>query len=245
MYAFTNDLVPNRRLKKGLLSQYSIIPGVKMDTITKQFSTHYADLFAKHGPTPKGVDWGTDANCQLLYGNMLAVIDEDDIKTNKKISVLDVGCGYGGFYHFAKDRNINLDYYGIDIVKEMVDFAKKDIPNGKFLHQDIFKLDGNEKFDYLVCNGILTLKLAASIMEMDRFSKDLIRKMFSLCNKGIAFNFMTTKVNYMTDKLFYKNPLEIIAFSMNELTTKFKVNHNNPHYLYTVYLYQEYQKMMV
>jgi hypothetical protein len=77
---------------------------------------------------------------------------------------------------------------------------------------------------------------------MDRFARRLIRKMFSLARRGIAFNMMTSHVNFMAPNLYYKNPLEIIAFCASELSRRFRVDHAYPLYEYTVYVYRDHAR---
>ena len=42
---------------------------------------------------------------------------------NAKIA--DLGCGFGDFYKFLKNRNYNYIYRGYDINPEMIDYCKK------------------------------------------------------------------------------------------------------------------------
>lgn len=96
-----------------------------------------------------------------------------------------------------------------------------------------------EKFDYVVCNGILTQKLDSSIFEMDKYAKKIVKKMYELCEIGIAFNLMTTHVNYFASNLFYRNPIELLAWCMTEITPKVRLDHAYPLFEYTIYLYRE------
>ena len=49
-------------------------------------------------------------------------------------------------------------------------------PKAEFIHGDILDHSFNRKFDYVVCNGILTQKLEATGLEMDQFATRLIRR---------------------------------------------------------------------
>jgi hypothetical protein len=60
--------------------------------------------------------------------------------------------------------------------------------------------------DYVVCAGILTMKLTASILDMNKYAARLIRKMFALCKVGIAFDIMTNQVNFMAENAYYRSP---------------------------------------
>jgi SAM-dependent methyltransferase len=211
-----------------------------MDAITRKLKQHYSKKFAEFGATPKGVDWNKKEDVELRYDMMLNVIIPNAISKGKPITLLDVGCGYGGLYWYAKNKKqLKLRYTGIDVAEKMIVYAARKTREAKFICQDIFNFSDKNRFDYVVCNGILTQKLATSVIDMDRFAYKLIKKLFSLCKIGMAFNVMSTKVNFMVDNLYYKSPVEIFAFCQAEITPKIKIDHSYPLYEYTVYLYQE------
>jgi SAM-dependent methyltransferase len=211
-----------------------------MDSITRQFKQHYFKKFAEFGATPRGVDWNRKEDVELRQDILLNVILPEATPKNKQITILDVGCGYGGLYWYAKDKKqLKLRYTGIDVAENMIEYAAPKAPEAEFICQDIFDFPDKTRFDYVVCNGILTQKLTASIKDMDKFAYKLIKKMFKLCKVGIAFNVMSTQVNFMVDNLYYKSPVELFAFCQSEITSKIKIDHSYPLYEYTVYLYQE------
>lgn len=207
-----------------------------MDPTSKALREHYSQKFSLHGPSPEGVDWGADESKMLLrYDKMLGVAD---FSGKHKATLLDVGCGYGGLRSYALTKNIDLDYTGIDVVNEMIEWAKANQPSGNFIHDDVlnYKFDG--QFDYVVCNGILTQKLETPGLQMDQFASQLIRQMFALCRIGIAFNTMTTKVNYYSNNLYYRNPAELFSWCLSEISPHIRLDHSYPLYEYTIYLYR-------
>ena len=197
----------------------------------------YAQCFAEHGATPRGVDWQNWQAMALHYDKILGVIEPD--LAAGRISLLDVGCGFGGLLDHAKSKGIALDYTGIDTVSAMVDHGRKHHPDAKFVAADIFTFEPKRSFDYVVCNGVLTEKLDLSISAFDGFVRDVVRRMFAIAGRGIAFNLMTSHVNFTAPNLFYKNPLEMIAFCTAELSPKFIIDHAYAHYDYTMYVYRE------
>jgi SAM-dependent methyltransferase len=211
-----------------------------MDPISQLYKEHYSQTFLLHGTTPKGVDWGPEPDVLVRYAKMLEVVSNDvPGKHSGPPRFLDVGCGYGGLYEFALKQGINLDYTGIDLSEDMIAHARAHLPNAIFICGDVFGFlpQNGIPFDYVVCNGILTLKLTASILEMDHFCQDLIRKMFALSRVGIAFNVMKTKVNYMSEKLYYRNPTELFAFCLTEVSERIRLDHAYRLFDYTIYLY--------
>lgn len=206
-----------------------------MDRISKVLEQHYSQKFSQHGASSEGVDWGADESKMLLrYDKMLSVADW--VPGNQP-SLLDVGCGYGGLRSYAISKNIDLYYTGIDVAGNMIEWAAANVSSGNFIHGDLLDYKFEQDFSYVVCNGILTQKLFIAGLQMDQFAAQLIRKMFSLCTIGLAFNVMTTKVNYFSDNLYYRNPAELFSWCLSEITPHIKLDHSYPLYEYTVYLY--------
>jgi SAM-dependent methyltransferase len=205
--------------------------------VSKELQQHYSKTFRSHGPSSLGVDWGADvAKANLRYDKMLNVMAR---QANKGVSLLDVGCGYGGLCLHAENKNIEINYTGIDVAQNMIDWARGNVKSGKFLFGDILDGQFKEMYDYVVCNGILTQKLDVSKTEMDKFADQLIRKMFSICNIGIAFNVMTTKANYFAANLYYRDPVELMNWCLSEMTRNVVLDHAYPLYEYTLYLYRQ------
>jgi SAM-dependent methyltransferase len=208
-----------------------------MDSVSKILRDHYEKTFRQHGATSKGVDWGeNEERLFLRYDNMLAVIE--NMKTEAP-SMLDIGCGYGGLLDYANRKGIALHYTGIDVAENMILWARDTFPNATFIVGDIFEAEMGQCFDYVVCNGILTQKLDVPGLVMDEFANKLIRRMFELCGKGIAFNVMTTKVNFFSNNLYYRNPSELLSWCMSEITPYIRLDHSYPLFEYTIYLFRQ------
>lgn len=206
------------------------------EKVTGFLRDHYQSAFLTHGATTKGVDWGEKtADLALRYDKMAAVISAG---TPGPVSLLDVGCGYGGLRDHLISRNVAVEYTGIDVVPEMIASARNRHPDANFMLGDVLETNDLGEHDYVVCNGILTQKLDIPAAEMDAFASLLIRRMFSLCRIGIAFNVMTTKVNYFANNLYYRNPAELFAWCLTEFTRHIRIDHAYPLYEYTMYLYR-------
>ena len=207
--------------------------------MTKDFSIvsdkqklHYKSTYFKYGATAKGVDWGNEKTANLRYDQFFQLFQHDS-----KASVLDIGCGHGSFYSYLIKKNFKGEYTGIDIVDEMVDYANKNISQGNFIICD-FLQENTKEYDYLIANGIFTQKLDVSHKKMEKFILTFVEKMFSKCKKGIAFNLMSSYVNFHAENLFYKSPSEMISYIMSNLSENFILNHNYRIYEYTLYVYK-------
>lgn len=173
---------------------------------------------------------------------MLELITLDPLGRPAEASILDVGCGYGRSAQIAKQMNLRIDYFGIDVVYEMLSCAASDkslSASGQLACVDVLDLQDRPSFDYVLCNGIFTQKLSATAPEMNHYMKTVIRKMFTLSHRGMAFNVMTDRVNFMVDNLFYKNPLDCLSFCLEELSRSVRLDHAYPLYEYTVHVYRD------
>lgn len=207
-----------------------------MDRISRALGRHYSSKFETHGATSEGVDWGTqEARVELRYRKMLALLADTPLD---RPSLLDVGCGFGGLLSYASRNGFSLDYTGIDVAENMVEWARSHVPDGTFLVGDVLEHPFAEDFDYVVCNGVLTQKLDTPGLQMDAYAARLIRRLFELSRSGAAFNIMSTKVNFFAENLYYRNPAEVLAWCMTELTPRVCLDHAYPLYEFTTYLYR-------
>ena len=191
---------------------------------TQKHLSHYSEIFNAHGRTARGVDWTNDQEQDLRYDRLLNILTLDP-EPVKNPSILDVGCGWGGLYKRCKDRNLNIRYHGIDIVPSMIADARQNFSGATFTEGDVFAMPAGHTYDYVICNGVLTLKLDSSITQMLRYANELIRKMFSLSSRGICFNHMSDKVNYMHPNVLYTNPIERMAWCMSEVSPRVAIDH--------------------
>ena len=44
-------------------------------------------------------------------------------------TILDVGCGSGYFFHSLKNRNIPLEYYGVDATASLIKIGQEELPS--------------------------------------------------------------------------------------------------------------------
>lgn len=218
-----------------------------MDSITTTFKEYHAQIFEKHGATARGVDWRDEDELLVRYDKMLDVLRKDFLPPLDTVSLLDVGCGWGGLARRAIDLKLPLAYSGIDVVESMVAHAKTEFESAEFIHGDVFAMPDVPAYDFVVCNAILTQKLGASNMEMEQYSRKLIHKMFSLCRHGVAFNMMSTRVNFMVGNLYYQNPAELFTWLLTDVAPRVRFDHGysslasgkGKYYDFTVYVYKD------
>ena len=72
-----------------------------------------------------GLHWSSKASQEKRFFLINNLMKKYISSNNAKIA--DLGCGFGDFYEFLKQRNYNYIYKGYDINPEMIDYCKKKI----------------------------------------------------------------------------------------------------------------------
>ena len=178
---------------------------------------------------------------------MLAVLHKDFAALPQSPSLLDVGCGWGGLLRRAHSIGLQVNYTGMDVIAAMIEHGCREFPDATFLHQDVFEFDKKAAYDFVVGNGIFTQKHDITIPEMEKFTRRMVHKMFEICRHGIAFNMMSTRVNFMVENLFYQNPADLLSWLLAELSPRVRLDHGysslvngkGKFYDFTVYVYKD------
>lgn len=127
------------------------------------------------------------------------------------------------YEYFRDDCGIkNIRYKGIDLVEGMIETAQKKYPEAEFEVRDIIKnpLDKAQQYDYVFLCGVFNQG-----METD-FMKVMLQECFSYCKKGLAFNFISSYVNFYSEERTYHKPQEIFEFCVENLSRKIDMHHH-------------------
>lgn len=74
-------------------------------------------------------------------------------------SLLDVGCGSGYFYHALRDRNVPVEYWGIDATSVLVDIGRKFMPHYGLPAERLQVIrveDVRAEVDHVICTNVLS-----------------------------------------------------------------------------------------
>ena len=196
----------------------------------KQIAKVYSDCFDRYGPTCKGLDWPCEEEVFLRYEAIASIIAPG-------ASVLDFGCGYAGLLDFFIDCGRPVNYTGLDINSNYIDYCRSKHASTTFLIQDVMENDLVDDYDYIVLNGVLTARYSVSHESMLEFARDLLERCFLHCNQGLAVNFTSPYSNKHKDKLFCPTLDEVGSIACG-LTSVFQINHSYLPFEQMLYLYK-------
>ncbi len=206
----------------------------------KVLQDHYEKRLNEFGPNSRGMDWPNPEDLEKRFKVLTGIINFSENGNTKK-TILDLGCGVGLLVNFLKNNGLieNLNYYGVDISLKMIDAAKKLLSDFNFEVRDILKNPFSEgKFDYVIMNGLLTEKQEMSQSQMIEFAQNIILNSYKSCSKGIAFNVMSSHVDWKRDDLFHWELDGVVEFMVKNCSRKIKIMMDYDLYEYTVHLYK-------
>jgi SAM-dependent methyltransferase len=179
------------------------LPELDRDNTVKR----YTERYQKHGYSPETLGWKKGR--QHIRFDILT--SQYDFR-NKK--VFDIGCGFG-------DLNLTLErkfgksyqYVGVDLVEDLVAEARKQYPMGhaSFLCGDFLDLDLGKDFDYAIASGVFNHQLDS--VENYTLIEASIARSLEICRDGLAFDFLSDKVDYRLDHTFHSSPEKILEIA--------------------------------
>lgn len=198
---------------------------------------HYEACLDAHGVNHRGVDWPDDKGMALRFEVMLGLLQAPPPHAR----LLDLGCGPGLLLDHIERRGLanELAYSGIDLSPKMIAAAQARHPRADFSIRDLLQQPlATQAFDYVVMNGLLTEKRALSQAQMVDFAQRMIAAAFETAAIGVAFNVMSSHVDWTRDDLFHWPADELLAFVTKRLTRHVVLRADYGLYEYTAYLYR-------
>lgn len=153
-------------------------------------------------------------------------------------SVLDVGCGIGGFYEFLKDKGIVCDYTGTEINPKMIEKAKERHPDiaDRFLLFDIIEKKMARRFDWVLSVGPLNLEFADDA-NMETTLR-LIKAMHDMARIGSAISMTSALTKKPSAGTFYYDPLPLLS-EIFTFCTNVRFDHTYLPHDFTLFLYKK------
>lgn len=174
----------------------------KQETIER-----YSSRYQKFGYSPKSLGW--DKGKQDVRFEILT--SQYDFSEK---SVLDIGCGFGDLNKTLNEKYAhNYSYLGVDLVPDLVNEARKQYvgDNIDFRTGDFLDISFENTFDFVIASGIFNHRLN-NVNNYDLIEAAII-KALSLSNDGLAFDFLSDKVDYQLEHTFHSSPEKILSIA--------------------------------
>ena len=170
--------------------------------ILAEQAAYYAACLARHGATPRGVDWNGAESQALRHRQFLRLLADADA------SVLDLGCGHGDFLPFLRAQGHRGAFAGWDVAPEMIAAARAAHPGASW-HVGA---EPDAPMDYAVASGVLNVKGARTDAEWQAHAEGVIAILARSGRRGFAFNMLSlwSDAERRQPGLFYADPLAML-----------------------------------
>lgn len=165
---------------------------------------YFEQLYKQHGMDEKSLGWSKHKQ-PLRFEQVCRSFGNAQ-------SILDVGCGFGDLYSYLQVHYADFEYYGIDILDKFIVIAQQmhNTGNAKFACSDMKDLPWDRQWDWVVECGLFGLKQYDE-NGMYEYISQCMRSALGLSKKGIAFNFLSDKVDYKTSNQdFHASPEKVL-----------------------------------
>lgn len=195
---------------------------------TKQDSSEFNISFAKiekmfskrikeYGDGPECAEH-SDRDTQEKRMELLA-----EVGHIKNSGILDFGCATGHLNTFMKrEYGFEGEYTGYDLSAEMIQEAQIKHPESNFEVRNILEEGVGGDFDYVMISGTFNDQTNDNWDWM----RACLKVLFRHTRRAMAFNNLSTYVDYRDDHLFYVNPEDLFKFCKEELSPLVTLRHD-------------------
>jgi dTDP-4-amino-4,6-dideoxygalactose transaminase len=201
----------------------------------------YDAALARHGDTAQGALWPDEQDRQRRYDVMLDVLA--GAPAGQRVLLCDLACGTGGLLARLRERGLDhVDYRGVDRSAEAIRLARAKFPEADFRVLDPLDDDADLAAldcDYLVANGLFTVRGTLSESQMQAFLQRVLALAWPHVRRGLAFNVMSTVVDWRREDLFHA-PMDDIARLLHGLAgRRVRMRADYGLYEYTSYAWRD------
>jgi Methyltransferase domain len=192
----------------------------------------------RHGDNFLGVGWTKNREqADRRYGIMLGLLAP---AAGRAVTLLDFGCGASHLYEYIRAQGRDdIRYSGLDVSPQFLHLSRSKFPDVTYYDVDVLEdTSALPDFDYIVMNGVLTMKASLTHEAMLQYSRTLLTRLWPKARCGIAFNVTTTYVEWERADLFHLPLDELAGFLTRRISRHFTLRHDYGLYEYTAYVYR-------
>lgn len=201
-------------------------------SLLRQTASYYAEKLREGGVGARGMDWRDRKSQYLRFDRLLA-----QLAAMPGASLLDVGCGSGELLAYCRETGWQPDYLGIDVSEEMVAASNRRFGKGTATTATVADLARRDRtFDFVLASGTFNVRQSTPEDTWRSYFHRSVVEMFEVCHQAVAFNVMSTQVEYRHDHLFYADIEEVAKLVRLCGTRSYVIDHSYPLFEMTVTL---------
>ena len=168
-----------------------------------KINNSYTNRLIKYGNTPQGLFWKNSFT--QIHRFELIITALNKYSNLKKFTICDVGCGYGKFIEFLKDKlkKSTFQYQGCDLNNKLIDYCTKNYSdkNCKFYK----KSSPKSIVDFSVMSGTFNLSVTDDIKIWEKYILKNLASIWKKTNNIMAFNLLNQNERKIKQGLYYTN----------------------------------------
>lgn len=209
--------------------------GKSIDDTLNSIENLYTTSLEEHGTASKGVGWKDATSHQLRFDKLAQVIDTSP-NDPQSLSFNDWGCGYGAMFDYLDGLSaVDLThFYGYDISDTMLEKANELVPDDRATF--IKSPNVTQEADYSFVSGTFNVRFEATDDQWQEYIQETLLHLAKMSHRGIAFNLLTTYVDWKEDHLYYADPFHFFDFCKRNISRYVTLLHDYPLYEWTIYV---------
>ena len=186
--------------------------GDATDRVNDPIVRHYEQCLAKHRYGHLAVDWPNAADVVKRFEVMTQLF------LGQGGSILDFGCGVGLYYDYLRQHHpeYSAHYTALDISDPFIARFQEKFPGVPALCQDVLDTPLAQAYDFVVMNGVFTIKRTLPWETMWQYMQQTIAAVWPFTNKGLVFNVMSDQVQWSRLDLFHL-PFDVFEHWVHEV----------------------------
>jgi len=165
-----------------------------------------------NGFTPLGLFWSSKKSQYDRFDTFLFLIMK--FKFKHRLSISDIGCGYGSLLAYFREKKIDFYYSGYDINKSLIKYCIKNYPT------NVFKVSyfPTEFTDLTIASGTYNYTVTDNVQIWEEYILFNLKKCMIKSKIGLIFNLQfTRKKSFIKNNIYYTN----IDFMFEKLQKEF------------------------
>ena len=171
--------------------------------LEREIASTFSRRFTKFGPQPEASLWFSERRQRARFSIIVDIICER--MQNRKVSICDIGCGYGGFLKFLQNEHndIDFEYTGYDLADNLIEFCdrKMSSKNARFMQGS----RPVELMDFSIMSGTYNYAPQTTVTDWRSYFRSELESIFAKTKKCLILNLMIANVPRISKSgIFYE-----------------------------------------
>lgn len=148
-------------------------------------AAYYGGRLAEFGVSARGVDWKDEASQRLRHAQFERLFGGDPT-----LCVADLGCGYGDYCAYLRERGHSGAYHGYDVSAAMIEAAVAAHGHAAGVAFTVAS-EPVETADVVIASGIFNVRRDVPADAWERYIEETVDRMADKARRGFGFNVLS------------------------------------------------------